>query len=98
MQNNGVARSNNGVQNDLISKSALKKELRKHQIESLIAHNEEKNVFDIINEMPCAYNVERVDEQILDYFKGQIDKEVDGWKVVDFSCDVRNIVRNGGKE
>lgn len=44
----------------LISADALKKALRKCQIESLIAHNEEKNVFDIINEQPTAYDAEKV--------------------------------------
>lgn len=45
---------------DLISRSALKKALRKQQIESLIAHTEKKNVFDVINEQPTAYDVEKV--------------------------------------
>ena len=53
---------------------------------------------EFIDAQPTAYDVEKADKQILDYFKGQIDKEVDGWKVVDFSCEVREIVRNGGKE
>lgn len=44
----------------LIDVDALKQDLRKYQIESLIAHNEEKNVFDVINEQPTAYDVERV--------------------------------------
>lgn len=44
----------------LIDADALKQDLRKYQIESLIAHTEEKNVFDIINEQPTAYDVEKV--------------------------------------
>lgn len=44
----------------LIDADALKKALRKCQIESLIKHTEEKNVFDVINEQPTAYNVEQV--------------------------------------
>ena len=44
----------------LIDADALKQDLRKCQIESLIAHTEEKNVFDIINEQPTAYDVEKV--------------------------------------
>lgn len=48
----------------LIDADALKQALRKCQIESLIAHTEEKNVFDIINEQPTAYNVDAVVEQL----------------------------------
>lgn len=48
----------------LIDADALKQDLRKCQINSLIAHNEEKNVFDVINEQPTAYNVEKVVEDL----------------------------------
>ena len=48
----------------LIDADALKKALRNCQIESLIAHTEEKNVFDIIDEQPTAYDVEKVVEQL----------------------------------
>lgn len=50
----------------LIDADVLKLELRKYQIESLIEHNEEKNVFDIINEQPTAYDVEKVVEGLED--------------------------------
>lgn len=48
----------------LIDADALKQDLRKCQIESLIAHTEEKNVFDVINEQPTAYDVEKVMDQL----------------------------------
>lgn len=51
----------------------------------------------IIDSVPTAYDVEKVDKQIVEYFKTQIEN-VDAWKVVDFSHDIRKIVRNGGKE
>lgn len=44
----------------LIDADALKQDFRKYQIKSLIAHTEEKNVFDVINEQPTAYDVEKV--------------------------------------
>ena len=44
----------------LIDADVLKLELRKHQIESLIEHSEEKNVFDVINEQPTAFDREKV--------------------------------------
>lgn len=48
----------------LIDADALKKALRDCQIESLIAHTEYKNVFDVINEQPTAYDVDAVVEEI----------------------------------
>lgn len=44
----------------LIDADVLKLELRKYQIESLIEHSEEKNVFDVINEQPTAFDREKV--------------------------------------
>jgi hypothetical protein len=44
----------------LIDADVLKLELRRYQIESLIEHSEEKNVFDVINEQPTAYDREKV--------------------------------------
>lgn len=44
----------------LIDANALKQALRKCQIESLIEHTEKKNVFDIIDEQPTAYDVDKV--------------------------------------
>ena len=98
------------MQNDLISRSALKQELRKHQIESLIAHNEEKNVFDIIDEMPCAYDVEKVVAKLEE--KKELHTEHYNNSIYKYFPDVKqryeqiqlvidkiiNIVRNGGKE
>jgi hypothetical protein len=55
------------------------------------------NLFiEMLEEQPTAYDVETVDNNILEYFKGVLDKKPDGWDVVDFSCDVRRIVRRGG--
>ena len=56
-----------------------------------------RRINDIIMAQPTAYDVEKVDEQIVEYFKTQIEN-VDDWKVVDFSHDIRKIVRNSGKE
>ena len=55
-------------------------------------------VIDIIENQPTAYDAEKVDKQIVEYFKNQIENDADGWKVVEFSHDIRKIVRNGGKE
>lgn len=44
----------------LIDADVLKLELQKYQIESLIEHSEEKNVFDVINEQPTAFDREKV--------------------------------------
>ena len=52
----------------LIDADALKQALRNCQIESLIAHTEGKNVFDIINEQQTAYDVDAVVEQIEEMF------------------------------
>ena len=62
-------------------------------------NNEEKEIFDVIvDSQPTAYDVDRVDEQILEYYKDQIDKGRNGWDLVDDGVEVRRIVRNGGKE
>lgn len=75
---------------DLISRSALKQALRKCQIESLIAHTEEKNVFDIINEQPTAYDVEKV--------VAELDKYPHGYLNVETMGDICDIVKRGGVE
>lgn len=80
----------------LIDADSLKQELRKHQIESLIAHTEEKNVFDIIDEQPTAYDVEKVvaelDDNAIEFeFLGICSDYV-------LKARAKQIVRNGGKE
>ena len=55
-------------------------------------------VIDVIHNQPTAYDVDEVVEKIREYFKKQIDKEVDKLKVVDFSCEINKIIRAGGKE
>ena len=86
----------------LIDADALKQDLRKCQIESLIAHSEEKNVFDVINEQPTAFDREKVvaelEEKQIDingntslhylYSEGYSD-------AIDYSID---IVKRGGVE
>lgn len=75
----------------LIDVDVLFKELNSKQIPW------NRRINDIIMAQPTAYDVEKVDEQIVEYFKTQIEN-VDDWKVVDFSHDIRKIVRNSGKE
>lgn len=83
---------------DLISRSALKQDLRKHQIESLIAHTEEKNVFDVINEQPTAYDVEKVMDQLEEnqtikfHFTGEPPTQT-----IDYETAI-DIVKRGGVE
>ena len=57
-----------------------------------------KDAISSILNCSTAFDKEKVDEQILEYFKEVIDKEPDGWDVVEFSNDVRDIVRAGGVE
>ena len=91
------------MQNDLISRSGLIDILKKWADANAergydTAYDMVQEFIEVVKERPTAYDVESVDKQILDYFKGQIDKKPDGWDVVDFSADIRNIVRNGWKE
>lgn len=51
-----------------------------------------------IDNQETAYDADKVVEKIREYFKKQIDKEVDKLKVVDFSCEINKIIRAGGKE
>lgn len=53
---------------------------------------------EVVEQQPTAYDVDEVVEKICEYFKKQIDKEVDKLKVVDFSCEINKIIRAGGKE
>ena len=57
-----------------------------------------KDAISSILNCSTAFDKEKVDEQILEYFKEVIDKKPDGWDVVEFSNDVRDIVRAGGVE
>lgn len=87
---------------DLIKRSALKQDLRKCQIESLIEHTEKKNVFDIIDEQPTAYDVDKVVEELEKWSSEvQVVSEVDGKihrvKVVNAERAI-NIAREGGVE
>lgn len=84
---------------DLISRSALKQALRKCQIESLIAHNEEKNVFDVINDQPTAYDVEKVVTELEEEkgkFKGIYTDYAEG--LVDAYEHAISVVKAGGVE
>lgn len=76
----------------LIEVDALKQALRKCQIESLITHNEEKNVFDIINEQPTAYDVEKVVAELEERKTYAFDEEYVAF------CDAIDIVKAGGVE
>ena len=82
----------------LIDADALKQDLRKCQIESLITHTEEKNVFDIINEQPTAYDVEKVMDQLEEnqtikfHFTGEKPTQT-----IDYETAI-DIVRKGGAE
>lgn len=80
----------------LIDADALKQNLRKCQIESLIAHTEEKNVFDIINEQPTAYDVEKVEEQIEEMFG--VDPMYYGTEAMWAVDKAIDIVKRGGVE
>lgn len=86
------------MQNDLISRSALIEALQKeeYECEEVMVFPSFWSALRIVKEQPTAYDVEKVDKQIVDYFKTQVEKSVDAWNVVDFSCDIRKIVRNGG--
>ena len=90
----------------LIDADVLKLELRKCQIESLIEHSEEKNVFDVINEQPTAFDREKVVEEIKAQF-GCKDCEYEdkfphpvcnGCAELEVIDDICNIVRKGGVE
>ena len=84
---------------DLISREALLATLeqKREECEDAMVTPSFWSALRIAKEQPTAYNVEKVDKQIVEYFKEQLEN-VDGWKVVDFSHDIREIVRNGGKE
>ena len=86
------------MNNDLISKSKLLEALRQEEdeYEEAMTTPSYWSAIRIIKEQLIAYNVQKVDEQIVDYFKTQVEKSIDVWNVVDFSCDIRKIVRNGG--
>lgn len=77
----------------LIDADALKQDLRKCQIESLIAHTEEKNVFDVINDQPTAYDVEKVLAELEEYKKQWIDSDY-----LDGVDEIIDIVKAGGVE
>lgn len=90
----------------LIDADVLKLELQKYQIEILIEHSEEKNVFDVINEQPTAYDREKVVEEIKEQFGCKDCEYVDEFQhpacnecaeleVID---DICNIVKRGGVE
>lgn len=85
----------------LIDADALKQDLRKYQIESLIAHNEEKNVFDIINEQPTAYDVEKVIEDLSS--NSRFIDDINEHNIKCISCVIGqktaiDIVKRGGVE
>lgn len=91
------------MKDDLISRSALMESLRKHYIGHVGMEESDfmmtyRSFCQIINELQTAYDVDKVDEQILEYYKAQIDKGRNGWDLVDDGVEVRRIVRNGGKE
>lgn len=75
----------------LINADALKKALRDCQIESLIAHTEKKNVFDIIDEQPTAYDVDAVIKELEEY-RNMVTIQARG-----FVKTAINIVKDGGK-
>ena len=88
----------NKMKNDLISKSKLLEALRQEEdvYEEAMTTPSYWSAIRIIKEQPIAYDVEKIDKQIVDYFKTQVEKSVNVWNVVDFSCDIRKIIHNGG--
>lgn len=89
----------------LIDEDVLKKALRKQQIESLIAHSEEKNVFDVIDEQPTAYDVEKVVAELMVlHEEGYCPNEDSLECVLDKACSdcyrekITDIVKRGGVE
>ena len=83
---------------------AIWKEHRKVEKEYDLCVDELKDIFcgvvALIDEQPTAYDVEKVADEIRDYFKDKIEKgkEVDGWCICAFNADVIGIVEKGGKE
>ena len=81
----------------LIDADVLKLELQRHQIESLIEHSEEKNVFDVINEQPTAFDREKVvaelekESQYCVPLGGESFVGINTYKAI-------NIVKGGGKD
>lgn len=89
----------------LIDADVLKLELRKHQIESLIEHSEEKNVFDVINEQPTAFDREKVVAELMVLHEEGYCPNEDSFEcVLNKACSdcyrekVTDIVKSGGVE
>lgn len=77
----------------LIDADVLKLELQRYQIESLIEHSEEKNVFDVINEQPTAFDRENVVAELeqlpIHFSEGHWGEYIDKNNVIE-------IVKRGG--
>ena len=59
------------------------------------------DIMEILNSSPTAFDVDAVEEQIHEYFKGVIDKlslDNDPFEVVECSKDICEIVRRSGME
>ena len=82
----------------LIDADALKKELRKSQIKSLIEHTENKNIFDIIDEQSTAYDVEKVVAELDNKKYWEYDDEGFSIGMVVSLGNAIMIVRKGGVE
>lgn len=84
----------------LIDADVLKLELRRYQIESLIEHSEEKNVFDVINEQPTAFDREKVVAELeneMKFWEDSYDYQIGKEKARSYSHAIE-IVRKGGVE
>ncbi len=98
------------MQNDLISRSALIEAFSKNSIFTKVTNAEGKNVLEIINDQPIAYDVEKVVAELEEEVDYQDKKsyEADTFEEVSVSSTrismrkcyehAIEIVRNGGKE
>ncbi len=85
------------MQGDLISKSALVEELQKYFINNSIHKND---LAEVIANMPCAYDVEKVVAELERNKKRFVDVLHNPVRLRQYEafCDAIAIVRNGGKE
>ena len=84
------------MNNDLIRKSEVINLLCNLHIDNLAVND--KRVTEYIREIPIAYDVEKVDEQILQYYNSQVEEGRNIADLVNDEIEIRRIVRNGGKE
>ena len=86
------------MKDDLISRSALL-----HEFETVNARHREElwhitGIKAMIENQPTAYDVDKVDEQILEYYNSQVEEGRNIADLVNDEIEIGRIVRNGGKE